>query len=95
MVGQLVSDTGNLAPPELKLYAYITGLPRNWTVFLESARKVKESGIGYGLEFVGQYDEETKLMNMISRDWQVDFFKANESSWYDIFSVQNIRLVLA
>ncbi|KAG2175527.1 hypothetical protein INT43_001174 [Umbelopsis isabellina] len=52
----------------------------NWTVFLENAQKVKDSGIGYGLEFVGQYDEETKLMNMISRDWQVDFFKTDETS---------------
>jgi hypothetical protein len=54
-------------------------------VFLENARQVKESGIGYGLEFVGQYDEETKLMNMMSRDWQVDFFKTDQSSWYGYF----------
>lgn len=84
VVGQLVSDTSNFSASRIKVYAYITGMPRNWTVFLESARTVKESGIGYGLEFVGQYDEETKLMNMISRDWQVDFFKADESSWYDL-----------
>jgi hypothetical protein len=57
----------------------------NWTVFLENAQKVKESGIGYGLEFVGQYDEETKLMNMISRDWQVDFFKTDQTDWYVTF----------
>jgi hypothetical protein len=54
---------------------------RNWTVFLESARQVQKSGIGYGMDFVGQYDEETKLMNMISRDWQVDFFKTDETTW--------------
>jgi hypothetical protein len=40
---------------------------------------------GYGLEFVGQYDEETKLMNMISRDWQVDFFKTDQTDWYVTF----------
>jgi hypothetical protein len=50
-------------------------------VFLESARQVQKSGIGYGMDFVGQYDEETKLMNMISRDWQVDFFKTDETTW--------------
>lgn len=50
---------------------------RNWTTFVNYATKIRNSGIGYGYQFYGEYDEESKLITMVARSNILDLFPTN------------------
>ncbi|RUS15445.1 hypothetical protein BC937DRAFT_92436, partial [Endogone sp. FLAS-F59071] len=51
-----------------------------WAKFVEYATTISNSGLGYGFTFSGNFDEETKLVSMIARNWNVQVV-SNNGTW--------------